>query len=180
MTTDQRGTTGRGPGEGRSPLPGQHDEAAAESSAGRSTSTRDPHERSSDGQGAGTTSPAGAASSPRSRDKGGDRRGARRQARGHRLTVRLDDEEAGQVADLAERYGISGAGVFRAGVAVLAGAPVPQPPNVDLLAVRREVNALGVNVHQIARRVNGGERVVAVELQQMVDVLHELVRRWSS
>src|SRR5690625_6770745 len=93
MITDQRGTTGRGPGEGRSPLPGQHDEAAAESSAGRSTSTRDPHERSSDGQGAGTTSPAGAASSPRSRDQGGDRRGARRQARGHRVTVRLDDEE---------------------------------------------------------------------------------------
>ncbi|SLM92958.1 plasmid mobilization relaxosome protein MobC [Brachybacterium nesterenkovii] len=65
-------------------------------------------------------------------------------------------------------------------MAVLAGAPVPQPPNVDLLAVRREVNALGVNVHQIARRVNGGERVAAVELQQMVDMLHELVRRWSS
>src|SRR5699024_1472736 len=134
MTTDQRGTTGRGPGEGRSPLPGQHDEASAESSAGRSTSTRDPHERSSAGQGAAPT--------PRSPDKGGDRRGARRQARGHRLTVRLDDEEAGQVADLAERYGIPGSGVLRAGVAVLAGAPVPQPPNVDLLAVRREVNAL--------------------------------------
>ncbi|MDU5545745.1 MULTISPECIES: plasmid mobilization relaxosome protein MobC [Actinomycetes] len=65
-------------------------------------------------------------------------------------------------------------------MAVLAGAPVPQPPNVDLLAVRREVNALGVNVNQIARRVNNGERVAAVELQQMVDMLHELVRRWSS
>lgn len=178
-STDQR-DMGRGPGEGRSPLPGQHDEASAESSAGRSPITRDPHERSSDGQGAGTTSPAGAASSPRSRDQGGDRRGARRQARGHRLTVRLDDEEAGQVADLAERYGIPGSGVLRAGVAVLAGAPVPQPPNVDLLAVRREVNALGVNVNQIARRVNGGERVAAVELQQMVDMLYELVRRWSS
>lgn len=180
MSIDRNDPPGWGPGEGRSHLPGQHEMASAISSAGRSTSTRDPHERSSDGQGAGTTSPAGAASPPRSRDKGGDRRGARRQAREHRLTVRLDDEEAGQVADLAERYGIPGAGVLRAGVAVLAGAPVPQPPNVDLLAVRREVNAIGVNVNQIARRVNGGERVAAVELQQMVDMLHELVRRWSS
>ena len=180
MTTDQRGTTGRGPGEGRSPLPGQHDEASAESSAGRSPSTRDPHERSSDGQGAGTTSPAGAASPPRPRDKGGDRRGARRQARGHRLTVRLDGEEAGQVADLAERYGIPGSGVLRAGVAVLAGAPVPQPPNVDLLTVRREVNAIGVNVNQISYRLNSGAVVEAAELRQAVEELRELVRRWSS
>src|SRR5699024_5754316 len=109
--------------------PGQHDEASAESSAGRSTSTRDPHERSSDGQGAGTTSPAGAASPPRSRDKGGDRRGARRQARGHRLTVRLDDEEAGQVADLAERYGIPGSGVLRAGVAARGAAGARPAPD---------------------------------------------------
>src|SRR5699024_966939 len=100
--------------------------------------------------------------------------------RGHRLTVRLDDEGAGQVADLAERYGIPGSGELRDGVAVLAGAPVPQPPNVDLLAVRREESALDGNVHQIARRVHGAGRVVAIELQQMVDVLHELVRRWSS
>src|SRR5699024_8182924 len=102
MITDQRGTTARGPGEGRSPLPGQHDEAAAESSAGRAAGPRARRERGPDGQGAGTAAPPGAAPSPRPRVQAGDGRGARRQARGPRLTVRLDAEEAGQVADLAE------------------------------------------------------------------------------
>lgn len=84
--------------------------------------------------------------------RGGDRRIARRKSRESRVTVRFDEREHVQLTRVKNRYGLSESGAIRAAVDYLDGAPAPKLVNRDLLRLIGEVNAVGVNVNQIARQ----------------------------
>ena len=84
--------------------------------------------------------------------RGGDRRIARREPRESRVTVRFSQGEAAQLARVANRYRLSESGAIRAAVDHLDGAPAPKLVNRDVLRLIGEVNAVGVNVNQIARQ----------------------------
>lgn len=84
--------------------------------------------------------------------RGGDRRIARRKSRESRVTVRFDEREHVQLTRVKNRYGLSESGAIRAAVDYLDGAPAPKLVNRDLLRLIGEVNAVGVNVNQLARQ----------------------------
>lgn len=84
--------------------------------------------------------------------RGGDRRIARRKSRESRVTVRFSEREAAQLTRVANRHGLSESGAIRAAVDYLDGAPAPKLVNRDLLRLTGEVNAVGVNVNQLARQ----------------------------
>ena len=94
---------------------GQHDEASAESSAGRravplpSSSRNGASDKDAPDQPEVTTTDELA-----EQVRGGDRRIARRESRGTRVTVRLSDEESAQLARVAGRYRLSESGAIRA------------------------------------------------------------------
>ena len=95
---------------------GQHDEASAESSAGRravplpSSSRNGASDKDAPDQPEVTTTDELA-----EQVRGGDRRIARRESRGTRVTVRLSDEESAQLARVAGRYRLSESGAIRDG-----------------------------------------------------------------
>ena len=84
--------------------------------------------------------------------RGGDRRIARRKSRESRVTVRFSEREAAQLTRVAQRYRLSESGAIRAAVDYLDGAPAPKLVNRDLLRLIGEVNAVGVNINQLARQ----------------------------
>ena len=84
--------------------------------------------------------------------RGGDRRIARRKSRESRVTVRFSEREAAQLTRVAQRYRLSESGAIRAAVDYLDGAPAPKLVNRDVLRLIGEVNAVGVNVNQLARQ----------------------------
>ena len=84
--------------------------------------------------------------------RGGDRRITRRKSRESRVTVRFSEREAAQLTRVANRHGLSESGAIRAAVDYLDGAPAPKLVNRDLLRLNGEVNAVGVNVNQLARQ----------------------------
>lgn len=84
--------------------------------------------------------------------RGGDRRIARREARESRVTVRFSEGEAAQLARVAQRYRLAESGAIRAAVDYLDGAPAPRVIDRDVLHLVAAVNAVGVNVNQLARQ----------------------------
>lgn len=151
---------------GRSTPFGQHDEASAESSAGR---TRGLDQRSSDFPTSELDPgypPEGtdAALSRTGASSGGDRRIAGRKARGKRVSVRLSDEESAQLARVCGRYRVGAAGAIRAGIDMLDGAPAPKVVDRELLCFVAAVNAVGVNVNQLARQ---GWKDVAPDISEL-------------
>lgn len=84
--------------------------------------------------------------------RGGDRRIARRKPRESRVTVRLSEGEAAQLARVKNHYGLSESGAIRAAIDYLDGAPEPKLVNRDVLRLIGEVNAVGVNVNQLTRQ----------------------------
>lgn len=104
--------------------------------------------------------------------RGGDRRIARREPRGTRVTVRFSEGEAAQLARVANRYRLSESGAIRAAVDHLDGAPAPKLVNRDLLRLTAEVNAVGVNVNQLARQGWAG---VAPQIDELRRVTAELL-----
>lgn len=84
--------------------------------------------------------------------RGGDRRIARRKSRESRVTVRFSEREAAQLTRVAQRYRLSESGAIRAAVDYLDGAPAPKLVNSNVLRLIGEVNAVGVNVNQLARQ----------------------------
>ena len=84
--------------------------------------------------------------------RGGDRRIARREPRESRVTVRFSQGEAAQLARVAQRYRLAESGAIRAAVDYLDGAPAPRVIDRDVLHLVAAVNAVGVNVNQLARQ----------------------------
>lgn len=104
--------------------------------------------------------------------RGGDRRIARRKSRESRVTVRFSEREAAQLTRVKNRYGLSESGAIRAAVDYLDGAPAPKLVNRDLLRFTAEVNAVGVNVNQLARQGWAG---VAPQIDELRRVTAELL-----
>ncbi len=131
----------------------QHDKASAESSAGRqavpprSSTQNEASIKSTPVQPEVTTT-----NEVDDQVRGGDRRIARHKSRESRVTVRFSEGEAAQLTRVANRYGLSESGAIRAAVDYLDGAPAPKVVNRNVLRFTAEVNAVGVNVNQIARQ----------------------------
>lgn len=165
---------------GRSRPSGQHDEASAESSAGRlavppPSSTQD---ESSD-KSAPVQPEVTITDELEEQVRGGDRRIARRESRGTRVTVRFSEAEAAQLARVASRYRLSESGAIRAAVDHLDGAPAPKAINVDVLRLVGEVNAIGVNINQIARQGWTGVEPDIDALRRATSTLLDLVKELS-
>lgn len=112
--------------------------------------------------------------------RGGDRRIARRKSRESRVTVRFSEREAAQLTRVANRYGLSESGAIRAAVDYLDGAPAPKLVNRDLLRLNGEVNAVGVNVNQIARQGWAGIEPDVDELRRVIAELLAIVKELSA
>ena len=112
--------------------------------------------------------------------RGGDRRIARRESRGTRVTVRLSDEESAQLARVAGRYRLSESGAIRAAVDLLDGAPAPKVINRDVLRLIGEVNAVGVNVNQLARQGWAGAAPAVARLDEATTALLRVVKELAS
>ena len=115
---------------------------------------------------------------------------AEAKTRAHRVTVRLDDDDAKVLARLRVRYGLTASALMRAGLHALdcdadSRRSAPPPPAVDPEVVRlaREVRSIGVNVNQISRKANAegiGARSVNALREQvaaLVELMDEQVRR---
>ena len=112
--------------------------------------------------------------------RGGDRRIARRKPRESRVTVRLSEGEAAQLARVKNRYGLSESGAIRAAIDYLDGAPEPKLVNRDVLRLIREVNAVGVNVNQIARQGWSGVAPQIEDLKRVYAKLLAIVKELSA
>ena len=105
MTTFDASVWGESRG-GHSRPSGQHDLSSDRSSAGRLAFTRSSSARNETSGKSAPVQPEGTATNEvEDQVRGGDRRIARRQSRGTRVTVRLSDEESAQLARVAGRYG---------------------------------------------------------------------------
>lgn len=112
--------------------------------------------------------------------RGGDRRIARRESRGTRVTVRFSEREAAQLTRVAQRYRLSESGAIRAAVDYLDGAPAPKLVNRDVLRLIGEVNAVGVNVNQIARQGWTGVEPDIDALRRATSALLDLAKELSA
>ena len=112
--------------------------------------------------------------------RGGDRRIARREARESRVTVRFSEREAAQLARVANRYRLSESGAIRAAVDHLDGAPAPKLVNRDVLRLIGEVNAVGVNVNQLARQGWAGVEPDVDDLRRATAKLIAIAKEMSA
>lgn len=179
MTSLDASLLGGSKGAGTDPL-GQHGMSSDRPSAGRlavppPSSTQDESsDKSAPVQPEGTIT-----NEVEDQVRGGDRRIARREARESRVTVRFSEGEAAQLARVANRYRLSESGAIRAAVDMLDGAPSPQAINVDVLRLVGEVNAVGVNVNQIARQGWTGVEPDIDALRRATSTLLDLVKELS-
>lgn len=111
--------------------------------------------------------------------RGGDRRIARRKPRESRVTVRFSEREAAQLTRVANRYGLSESGAIRAAIDYLDGAPEPKLVNRDVLRLTSAVNAVGVNVNQIARQGWAGIEPDVDDLRRVTAKLLALAKELS-
>ena len=112
--------------------------------------------------------------------RGGDRRIARRKSRESRVTVRFSEREAAQLTRVANRHGLSESGAIRAAVDYLDGAPAPKVVNLNVLRFTAEVNAVGVNVNQIARQGWAGIEPDVDELRRVTAELLAIAKELSA
>ena len=96
------------------------------------------------------------------------------------MTVRFDERGYVQLTRVKNRYGLSESGAIRAAVDYLDGAPAPKLVNRDLLRLIREVNAVGVNVNQIARQGWSGVAPQIEDLNRMTAKLLAIVKELSA
>lgn len=166
---------------GRSRPSGQHDEASAESSAGRPVShpQRTTQNESKDGVPRVQPEVNTAASSPVGAMHGGDRRIASRQARESRVTVRFSEGEAAQLARVAQRYRLPESGAIRAAIDMLDGAPPPRVVDRDVLRLVAAVNAVGVNINQLTRQGWAGIKPELGDLRDATARLLALAKEMS-
>ncbi len=96
------------------------------------------------------------------------------------MTVRFSEREAAQLTRVANRHGLSESGAIRAAVDYLDGAPAPKLVNRNVLRFTAEVNAVGVNVNQIARQGWTGIEPDVDELRRVIAELLAIVKELSA
>lgn len=174
MTSQSARVQGDSKGGGTPPF-GQHGLAAAKPSAGRRHYPKDRSSQNETNQG-GECLPSESTTDVSEMSRGGDRRVACRQARNKRVTVRMTDKEYAQLTRAANRYGLDKAAAIRAGVDMLDGAPPPKVVDANALRLIAEVNAVGVNINQLARQGWQGIAPEIDELRAAAVKLDELAR----
>lgn len=97
------------------------------------------------------------------------------------VPIRLSDEEFERCREKADALGLSVPSYLRK-LAIHQKVKPPRAPLVDregALEIARELRAIGVNVNQLAKRVNAGA-LQAVGLDEVRKELAEIWRRLSS
>lgn len=180
MSTFDASPLGGSKGAGTDPL-GQHDEAAAESSAGRRASTGLSETRNEASDEGKPDHPEVTITDELGEQvRGGDRRITRREPRASRVTVRFSEGEAAQLARVADRCRLPEAAAIRAAVDYLDGAPAPRVIDRDVLRLVAAVNAVGVNVNQLARQGWAGAAPAVARLDEATTALLRVAKELSS
>ncbi|MGV9189033.1 hypothetical protein ACTOVN_04955 [Arcanobacterium canis] len=96
------------------------------------------------------------------------------------MTVRFSEGEAAQLARVADRYRLSESGAIRAAVDLLDGAPAPKVINRDVLRLIGEINAVGVNVNQLARQGWAGAAPAVARLDEATRELLRIAKELGS
>lgn len=96
------------------------------------------------------------------------------------MTVRFSEGEAAQLTRVAQRYRLAESGAIRAAVDYLDGAPAPKLVNHDVLRLIGEVNAVGVNVNQLARQGWAGVEPDVDDLRRATKTLLTIVKEMSA
>lgn len=89
--------------------------------------------------------------------------------------IRLEDHEREALDAAARRHKISRAAVLRQALQMLAGAPAPHDPNLleRICELRSAFDRAGVNLNQIARRLNASD---AFDARTLGAVLTEIIQ----
>lgn len=180
VSSREASSLGGSKGAGTDPL-GQHDLSSDRPSAGRWALTRSSSTRNEASIKGAPTQPEGTGTDELGEQvRGGDRRITSRQARESRVTVRFSEGEAAQLARVAQRYRLSESGALRAAIDYLDGAPAPRVVDRDVLRLVAAVNAVGVNVNQLARQGWAGVEPQLDELRRATAQLLEVAKELSS
>lgn len=89
--------------------------------------------------------------------------------------IRLGDDEREALDDVARRHKLSRAAVLRQALQMLAGAPAPHDPTLleNFRELRSAFDRAGVNLNQIARRLNASD---AFEARTLGAVLTDIIQ----
>lgn len=102
----------------------------------------------------------------------------RRRTYAIRLTVRVTEAERRRLGDRARCAGLSASRYL-----VEAGLAATEPPDpaerAALEAVLFHLRKVGVNLNQIARRLNAGDRPSPVALERVLEAADEALRRFT-
>ena len=96
------------------------------------------------------------------------------------MTARFSQGEAAQLARVAQRYRLAESGAIRAAVDYLDGAPAPRVIDRDVLHLVAAVNAVGVNVNQLARQGWAGAAPSVARLDEATAALLRVVKELSA
>lgn len=93
--------------------------------------------------------------------------------RNHRFSVWLNDKELAHLTRQAEITGLKKEPLIRK---LIMGADIqPRPPD-NIAQLLREINYIGNNINQIAKKVNTESRVSQAQLEEILHLLGEIYR----
>lgn len=93
--------------------------------------------------------------------------------RNHRFSVWLNDKELAHLTRQAEITGLKKEPLIRK---LIMGADIqPRPPD-NIAYLIREINFIGNNINQIAKKVNIESRVSQAQLEEILHLLGEIYR----
>lgn len=93
--------------------------------------------------------------------------------RNHRFSIWLNDKELSYLTKQAELAGLKKEPFIRK---LIIGTEIrPRPPD-NISQLIREINAIGNNINQIARKVNTENRVSQNQLEEIFHLLGEIYR----
>ncbi len=93
----------------------------------------------------------------------------------HRITIRLTDEELNKIREKAKKEGLTISDLFRQ--SVLGKSAVRRKRKIDCNVVKMlayEINKIGVNINQIAKRINTTGEIDIQVLESLVNIEYTL------
>lgn len=94
----------------------------------------------------------------------------------HFVNTRLTDGEYRQVKALCDKTGLSASEVIRS---ALAGVELRERPPADLATLYTEINRIGNNINQIARKMNSGLGTKA-DVQDVLYLLRKVYEKMEA
>ncbi len=93
--------------------------------------------------------------------------------REHRMTVRLNGDEYTKVLSKIERYGLSKQEYI---LSSILNKKIQERLNVDYFKLINEVNHVGTNLNQIARKLNSNESILKDEIIKNQLLLNQVLK----